>query len=124
MDRTDNYSTEYHSVGYYKTLVELRLQANKLLTELEFDSDTETQKRFKQVLSLLAKEMESKYQRRDDLEKPDELQDRDNFNMSQVSVNDARNILNSFRNLQEKLGITSMAKAEYEMDEKGAVKKE
>jgi len=122
--RTENYSTEYASVGYYKFLVNLRLEANKLLTEFEFSNQKKSQDDFKKVLSMLAKEMEPKYQRREDTEKPDVLEDRDDFDMSDVNINDCRSLLQSFRDLQEKLGITSMARNDYEMDEKGAVKKE
>jgi len=124
MDRTENYSTEYHSAGYYRTLVELRLQANKLLTKLEFDKDPSTQQEFKQVLSLLAKEMGSKYQRREDVEKPELLKEKESLNMNDVPVNKCRSLLDSFRDLQEKLGITSMAKNEYELDPKGVNKKQ
>lgn len=124
MDRTDNYSTEYISSGYYTQLVEARMEANKLLTKLEFEEDPEIQSRFKRVLSFLAKEMEKKYQRREDLDKPDELSKLDNYDMSQLNVNECRQVLESFRDLQEKLGITSMARNEYELSKKGAVEKE
>jgi len=123
-DRTDNYSTDYHSAGYYQKLVELRMQANKLLTELEFSSEPDTQERFKRVLSLLAKEMEPKYQRRKDMDEPSILEENESLDMSKVDVKTCGELLRSFTDLQEKLGITSMAKNEYEVQEKGAVKKE
>jgi len=122
-DKTQNYSTDYHSAGYYRTLVELRLQSNKLLTELQFDADPERQKQFKRVLSLLAKEMAPKYQRREDTEKPDALKKDVALDLSNIDVNECADLLRSFRDLQEKLGITSMASNEYKVDEKGAVKK-
>jgi len=124
MDRTDNYSTEYQNAEYYRRLVDLRMEANKLLTELQFDQDRDTQRRFKKVLSFLAKEMEPKYQRRTDMEKPKILERDAELDMSKVEVNQCAELLEDFRDLQEKLGITSMARNEYELDEKGAVKKE
>lgn len=124
MKRTDNYSTEYISSDYYSTLVEARMEANYLLTQLEFSEDPDIQTRFKQVMSFLTKEMLEKYQRREDVEKPDAIQKVDFIDMQELDVNDCRKILASIRDLQEKLGITSMARNDYEMDEKGAVKKE
>jgi hypothetical protein len=121
--RTDNYSTEYISSDYYSTLVEARMEANYLLTQLEFSEDPDIQKRFKQVMSFLTKEMLEKYQRREDVEKPDAIQEVDFIDMQELDVNDCRKVLASIRDLQEKLGITSMARNDYEMDEKGAVKK-
>jgi len=123
MDRSDNYSTEFISQGYYRTLVDARMMANQLLTKLEFEQDPGVQSEFKRVLSFLAKEMEPKYMRREDMEKPDELKNLDNYDLSGVGLNDCREILKSFRQLQEKLGITSMARREYELNEKGAVNK-
>jgi len=124
MKRTENYSTEYISSDYYSTLVEARMEANYLLTQLEFTQDKKIQDRFKQTMSFLTKEMEKKYQRREDVEKPEPIKNVDHINMNDLSVNDCRNVLASIRDLQEKLGITSMARNDYEMDEKGAVKKE
>jgi len=124
MKRTDDYSTDYHSSNYYRMLVDLRMQSNKLLTELQFDEDRETQEKFKRVLSMLAKEMEPKYQRRTDVNKPQVLEEVDELDLSSVSVKKCSKLLHSFTDLQEKLGITSMAKNDYELDEKGAVKKD
>ena len=120
MDETDNYSTEYISQGYYRTLVDARMMANQLLTKVEFEKDTGVQSKFKRVLSFLAKEMEPKYMRRDDMDKPEELEGLDNYDLSGVGVDDCRKILESFRELQEVLGITSMARREYELNERGA----
>ena len=124
MKRTDNYSTEYISSDYYSTLVDARMHANYLLTELEFNEDPETQERFMKTMSFLTKEMEKKYQRRKDVEKPEVLEEMDTVNVQELTVNQCRTVLDTIRDLQEKLGITSMARNDYEMDEKGAVKKE
>jgi len=120
MEETDNYSTEYISQGYYRTLVDARMMANQLLTKVEFEKDPGVQSEFKRVLSFLAKEMEPKYMRRDDMDKPEELEELDNYDLSGVGVDDCRKILESFRELQEVLGITSMARREYELNERGA----
>lgn len=123
MERSDDYETEFVSNNYYQTLVDARLEANKMLTKLEAENDPAVQERFKRVLSFLAKEMESKYQRRSDKEKPDILQ-RDNYDMTDVGLDDCREILQDFRDLQEKLGITSMARQQYQTSKKGAVNKD
>jgi len=120
MEETDNYSTEYISQGYYRTLVDARMMANQLLTKVEFEKDPGVQSEFKRVLSFLAKEMEPKYMRRGDMDKPEELEELDNYDLSGVGVDDCRKILESFRELQEVLGITSMARREYELNERGA----
>ena len=120
MEETDNYSTEYISQGYYRTLVDARMMANQLLTKVEFEKDPGVQSEFKRVLSFLAKEMEPKYMRRDDMDKPEQLEELDNYDLSGVGVDDCRKILESFRELQEVLGITSMARREYELNERGA----
>jgi hypothetical protein len=123
MERSDDYETEFVSNNYYQTLVDARLEANKLLTKLEAEKDPEVQERFKRVLSFLAKEMEAKYQRRSDKDKPEILQ-RDNYDMTGVGLDDCREILQDFRDLQEKLGITSMARQQYQTRKKGAVNKD
>jgi len=122
MERSDDYETEFVSNNYYQTLVDARLEANKMLTKLEAENDPAVQERFKRVLSFLAKEMEAKYQRRSDKEKPEILQ-RDNYDMTDVGLDDCREILQDFRDLQEKLGITSMARQQYQTSKKGAVDK-
>ena len=124
MEETDNYSTEYISQGYYRTLVDARMMANQLLTKVEFEKDPGVQSEFKRVLSFLAKEMEPKYMRRDDMDKPEQLEELDNYDLSGVGVDDCRKILESFRELQEVLGITSMARREYELNERGAKSKD
>ena len=124
MERSNNYSTDYISQSYYTTLVDARMMANQLLTKKEFDDDPETQNRFKRVLSFLAKEMEAKYERRDDMDKPDVLSELDHYDLSDVPSDDCRKILQSFRLLQEKLGIVSQARREYKMEQKGAVSKD
>jgi len=123
MERSDDYETEFVSNNYYQTLVDARLEANKMLTKLEAENDPAVQERFKRVLSFLAKEMEAKYQRRSDKEKPEILQ-RDNYDMTDVGLDDCREILQDFRDLQEKLGITSMARQQYQTSKKGAVNKD
>jgi len=96
MERSDDYETEFVSNNYYQTLVDARLEANKMLTKLEAENDPAVQERFKRVLSFLAKEMEAKYQRRSDKEKPEILQ-RDNYDMTDVGLDDCREILQDFR---------------------------
>jgi len=123
VERSDDYETEFVSNNYYQTLVDARLEANKMLTKLEAENDPAVQERFKRVLSFLAKEMEAKYQRRSDKEKPEILQ-RDNYDMTDVGLDDCREILQDFRDLQEKLGITSMARQQYQTSKKGAVNKD
>jgi len=123
VERSDDYETEFVSNNYYQTLVDARLEANKMLTKLEAENDPAVQQRFKRVLSFLAKEMEAKYQRRSDKEKPEILQ-RDNYDMTDVGLDDCREILQDFRDLQEKLGITSMARQQYQTSKKGAVNKD
>lgn len=123
MERSEDYETEFVSNNYYQTLVDARLEANKMLTKLEAENDPAVQQRFKRVLSFLAKEMEAKYQRRSDKEKPEILQ-RDNYDMTDVGLDDCREILQDFRDLQEKLGITSMARQQYQTSKKGAVNKD
>lgn len=124
MKETENYSTNYISSTYYQRIVELRMISNKLLTELETSTDPETAQRFKKNVSLLAKELVPKYQRRQDKELPEVLEGMDNLNLSQLSVNQCSRLLRDFNDLAEKLGIISSANSEYEIEERGAVKKE
>jgi hypothetical protein len=124
MKETDNYSTNYISSTYYQRIVELRMISNKLATELETSTDPETEKRFKKNVSLLAKELAPKYQRRSDKKVPDELDEMDNYNLSSLTVNKCRELLRDFNDLAEKLGIISSANSEYEIEERGAVKKD
>lgn len=124
MKRSDNYSTRFVSQGYYSYLVELRADCNILLTDLDFDEDPKTQREFKRSLTLLVREMNPKFDRREDMDRPEELKDRGNRNMSDVSLDSCRKILRELTTLQERVGITSMAKNEYEMDEMGAEKKD
>jgi hypothetical protein len=95
-----------------------------MLTKLQFEQSPEVQEQFKQHLSLLAKEMSPKYQRREDVDKPDVLEDNEGVALTDVSVKECQELLASFRDLQEKLGITSMARNEYEVSQKGVKKKE
>jgi len=120
-ERTDNYSTRFVSQGYYSYLVELRAKCNMLLTELDSSQDTDTQQEFKQMLTLLVREMNPKFDRREDMERPEILEARDTLDMTAVGINDCRVILRKITALQERLGITSMAKNEYAMDTIGAV---
>jgi len=122
-ERTDNYSTRFVSQGYYSYLVELRAKCNMLLTELDSSQDTDTQQEFKQMLTLLVREMNPKFDRREDMERPEILEDRDTLDMTAVGINDCRVILRKITALQERLGITSMAKNEYAMDEMGVENK-
>lgn len=122
-ERTKNYSTQFVSQGYYSYLVELRAKCNMMLTELDASQDIEKQEEFKQMLTLLVREMNPKFDRREDMERPEELEDRDNLNMSNVGLDSCREILREVTTLQERLGITSMAKNEYAMDEMGVENK-
>lgn len=123
MDRSDNYSTDFISQGYYQRLVDTRMKCNQLLTELETETDAEVEKKFKQYLSFMAKELVPKYQRRKDKEMPDILENLDKLDLTKLSVNECRTVLQDFNDLMEKLGIVSKANTEYELEEKGAVKK-
>jgi len=121
MDRTDNYSTDYISTSYYQTLVDYRQQANFLLTQVESSKDVDKQQEFKWFMKLLVREMKPKYQRREDVDKPEVLSKK---RVEDMSLKELRKVLENICLLQEKLGITSRAKSEYELKEKGAVKKE
>lgn len=124
MDRTENYSTDYISSGYYQQIVETRMICNQLLTKFETEGDEELQQKFKQHVSFLAKELVPKYQRREDKEVPEKLQEMEELDLTKLQVNECRSILRDFNDLMEKLGIVSKAKNEYELEEKGAVKKQ
>lgn len=124
MDQTDNYSTDYISSGYYQQLVEAKMKCNQLLTQFDSENDMQIQNRFKQYLSFLARELVPKYQRRKDKEVPDKIKDLDKMDLTGLDMRECRNILNDFNDLIEKLGIVSKANHEYELKEKGAVKKE
>lgn len=124
MDPSDNFETEFVSGEYYRTLVEAKLRGNMLLTQLETDNDQETQRQFKSVISFLSREISPKYDRREDLDRPDILEDREKYDMTNVGVQKCRELLRDYSRLMEKLGIVSMARRQYEMKEKGAVKKE
>jgi len=65
--------------------------------------------------------MNPKFDRREDMERPEILEARDSLDMTAVGMNDCRVILRKITALQERLGITSMAKNEYAMDSIGAV---
>jgi hypothetical protein len=124
VEKSGDYNTDFIAGNYYQTLVDARMQANVLLTKLEAERDPQVQEEFKRVLSFLAKEMEAKYQRRENKEKPDPLENMDDYNMTDVCLDDCRDVLEDFRDLQEKLGITSMARREYQTSKKGAEKKD
>lgn len=123
MDRSDNYNTDYTSHTYYRTLVEWRQKANYLLTRVEANKDPELQEEFKWFMKLLIREMKPKYMRREDVEKPDELENSDK-KVEDMSLKELREVLENICILQEKLGITSRATQEWEMEEKGAENKE
>jgi len=124
MKQSDNYSTDYISQGYYQNLVETRMECNRLSTELELEADNDKEERFKKYMSFLAKELVPKYQRRSDKEKPEKLEELEHLQMTQLSVNECRDLLRDFNDLMEKLGIVSKANSEYELEPKGAIKKD
>lgn len=117
---TDNYKTEHISQDYYKYLVDLRRKCNQLHTSLRFEPDSEKQRKFKQYMTLLIKEMKPKYDRRKDMDKPEELEE----DIKTLSVDELDGLLEDISLLQERLGITSMARRQYELKAKGAVDKE
>lgn len=122
-ERTENYSTRFVSQGYYSYLVELRAKCNMLLTDFDSSQDPEIQDEFKQMLTLLVREMNPKFDRREDMDRPETLENRDRLDMGSVGMDECREILRKVSKLQERLGITSMAKNEYEMDPMGEVDK-
>ena len=117
MKRTDNYSTDFISQDYYSYLVELRKICNYILTLAEKETDPEIQDDFFWHLKLLVREMEPKYERRQDIDKPEELKKE----VEELNLREGQSILSSVSTLQERLGITSMARNDYEMDPIGAV---
>lgn len=121
MKRTENYSTDFVSRDYYSYLVQLRQRCNMLLTRLEAERDPEVQEEFKMWLTLLTREMKPKYERREDMSVPEQLQGERAGKVSELSVKDCTDVLSSISTLQERLGITSMARNKYEMDSMGAV---
>lgn len=123
MDRSNNYSTDYISQGYYQRLVDTRMKCNQLSTKLETETDQELNLQFKQYLSFLAKELVPKYQRREDKELPKILEDKEHLQLTQLNVNECRKILRDFNDLMEKLGIVSKANQEYKMNTKGVKNK-
>lgn len=123
MKQSDNYSTDYISQGYYQRLVDTRMMCNQLATRLETEQDQEVSKEFKQYMSYLAKELVPKYARREDREKPSELDELEHLELTKLTVNDCRSVLQDFNELMEELGIVSKANKEYELDTKGAVNK-
>lgn len=123
MDRSNNYSTDYISQGYYQRLVDTRMKCNQLSTKLETETDEKLNLQFKQYLSFLAKELVPKYQRREDKELPEILKDKEHLQLTQLNVNECRTILRDFNDLMEKLGIVSKANQEYKMNTKGVKNK-
>lgn len=123
-DKTGKYRTQYESIPYYNYLVRLRQEANLLLTEWEREQDLEKQSEFKDVMKLLIREMEPKYQRRKDIDKPEILQNWQDSETLDLNVKELRKVLYSIRDLQEKLGIVSKARQEYAVEEMGEVSAE
>lgn len=118
MKRTQNYSTDYVNDNYYKTLVDVRMNCTFLLMKAQKDQDPDLQNEFIWNLKWLAFEMDPKYERREDLDKPEELENKE---VENLTLNEAQKVLKSMMTLQERLGITSKARNEYEMDTIGAV---
>jgi len=122
--KTENYSTDFIASNYYTKLVEARLKCNASLTESELNESPEAQEEFKQLLTFLVREMYPKYQRREDIDPPEvlekHLQEKDHLNVSKLTMKDCRKILRNLNDLQEKLGIVSRARSEYEVEKEGA----
>lgn len=89
-----------------------------LLMKAQKDQDPDLQNEFIWNLKWLAFEMDPKYERREDLDKPEELENKE---VENLTLNEAQKVLKSMMTLQERLGITSKARNEYEMDTIGAV---
>jgi len=120
MKKSENYKTDFVSRDYYSYLVELRQECNYLFISTQKENDPNIQEQFKWSLKLLVWEMKPKYLRRQDEDMPDALEkDVQNCTMRECEI-----ILESINRLQEKLGITSKAREEYEKDLQGAEKKQ
>lgn len=120
-DRTQDYSTDYVSQNYYNHLVQLRQNANLLLTQVEAEKDPQMQKKFKWFMKLLVREMEPKYMRRTDMDKPEILENKE---VEELTHKECEKVLKSICRLQEKLGITAMSTNEYRIDKTGVTDKE
>lgn len=117
-EKTQNYSTDFVSRDYYAYLVNLRVKANQELVAAQTRKDLERQEDFKTAMKLLVREMRPKYLRREDIERPEIL---DEKRVEDMSIKELDQLLMDFSRLQEALGITSMAKNEFEIDTMGAV---
>ena len=117
-ERTENYSTDFVARGHYDYVVKLRMKANELLTKAEFEMDQESEEQFRKIMKVFVREMSPKYIRRKDIDRPKLLEEKRVENMS---LNELETVLQDLIRLQEALGITSMAKNEYEIDTLGAV---
>lgn len=117
-ERTQNYSTDFVSRDYYAYLVNLRVKANQELVAAQTRKDLERQEDFKTAMTLLVREMRPKYLRREDIERPKIL---DEKRVEDMSIKELDELLMDLSRLQEALGITSMAKNEFEIDTMGAV---
>lgn len=117
-ERTQNYSTDFVSRDYYAYLVNLRVKANQELVAAQTRKDLERQEDFKTAMKLLVREMRPKYLRREDIERPEIL---DEKRVEDMSIKELDELLMNFSRLQEALGITSMARNEFEIDTMGAV---
>jgi len=129
MEETENYKSEYQSARFYKELIDTRTTAHHVLTRYGSTPNNTKKKAelgltFKKHVNFLALELEAMFQEREDVDKPDVLKDIQFISPQNFTVNDGRVLMRSFRDLMQKLGITSMTKKQYELKPKGAVKKE
>lgn len=91
---------------YIKSVVEARMEANKMLTKADYEMTPELQDKFRRVLTYLVREMESMYPESPRVERPEALREMDDYNMRTVGFNKCKRILRSIKRLQDDLGYT------------------
>lgn len=128
MDKTDDYESDYFSTQHQKRVIQYREEAIEYLTNYHFDEQEEDELKFRKTVHALMWDMRHKFDLRTDVEMPEEFTSDDDENIREVLMSmdfkQVENVLDTLILLQNRLGISNLVKREYEMDEKGAVKKE
>lgn len=134
----DNYSISKDIQGYYKGLVELRWRAGQQLSlarkaiknpsqEIGGNGEPVEVENFRMLLNQLVDQYFYKFDRRNDVEKPECIKDNDYPPNVEDAVNyafeDCQKIYYKISKLQEKLGHTSIASQEWEETENKGGKK-